>query len=90
MVIKSLDHWPDLGSDVDLLTDASPSAVINLMRTKFQAEVADRSWGDRLANKWNFNVPGLPEAIEIRKRKDGADRRTDFAQSQKLSSDAHA
>ncbi len=65
MVIKSLDHWPDLGSDVDLFTDASPSAVINLMQTRFHAEVADRSWGDRLANKWNFNVPGLPEAIEI-------------------------
>src|SRR5580704_13979640 len=24
-VIKSLDHWPDLGSDLDLYTDADPA-----------------------------------------------------------------
>ena len=35
------------------------------MRTHFKAELADRSWGDRLANKWNFVVSGLPELIEV-------------------------
>jgi hypothetical protein len=64
-VIKSLDHWPDLGSDLDLYTDADPAKVVEIMRTAFNAELADRSWGDRLANKWNFIVPGLPELIEI-------------------------
>jgi len=64
-VIKSLDHWPDLGSDLDLYTNADPDDVIRLMKQRFQAEVAPRSWGDRLANKWNFNIPGLPEAVEI-------------------------
>jgi hypothetical protein len=64
-VIKSLDHWPDLGSDLDLYTDADPARVVELMRTHFKAELADRSWGDRLANKWNFVVPGLPELIEV-------------------------
>jgi hypothetical protein len=49
-VIKSLDHCPDLGSDLDLYTNARP---------------ASRSWGDRLACKWNFIVPGLPELVEI-------------------------
>lgn len=65
MVIKSLDHWPDLGSDLDLFTNADAEDVIHLMRTRFGAKVAQRSWGDRLARKWNFIVPGLPEAVEI-------------------------
>jgi len=64
-VIKSLDHWPDLGSDLDLYTNASPDRVCSLMKRRFEAEIAPRSWGDRLACKWNFRVPGLPELIEI-------------------------
>ncbi len=64
-VIKSLDHWPDLGSDLDLYTDADPARVVELMARHFRATLADRSWGDRLANKWNFVVPGLPELIEV-------------------------
>lgn len=65
MVIKSLDHWPDLGSDLDLFTNADPEEVLQLMRRFFGAKIAQRSWGDRLARKWNFMVPGLPEAVEI-------------------------
>src|SRR5579863_4397203 len=64
-VIKSLDHWPDLGSDLDLYTNTSPSDVLRLMKQRFEAQLAPRSWGDRLANKWNFLIPGLPEAVEI-------------------------
>ena len=65
IVIKSLDHWPDLGSDLDLFTDAKSDDVVAIMRRDFQAQLAKRSWGDRLANKWNFIVPGLPELIEV-------------------------
>jgi hypothetical protein len=64
-VIKSLDHWPDLGGDLDLYTDADAGKVVEVMRTAFHAKVDNRSWGDRLANKWNFVVPGLPELVEI-------------------------
>ena len=64
-VIKSLDHWPDLGSDLDLYTSADSENVVRLMDTHFKAKPDYRSWGDRLANKWNFVVPGLPELIEI-------------------------
>jgi protein-disulfide isomerase-like protein with CxxC motif len=64
-VIKSLDHWPDLGSDLDLYSNAKPEQVLELMQRRFQAQVAARSWGDRLARKWNFDIPGLPEAVEI-------------------------
>ena len=65
MVIKSLDHWPDLGSDLDLFTNAESADVIALMRGRFKAHLAERSWGDRLAHKWNFVVPGLPELVEV-------------------------
>ncbi len=65
MVIKSLDHWPDLGSDLDMYTDADVEKVSQLMKRRFQAQMAYRSWGDRLARKWNFIIPGLPEAVEI-------------------------
>ncbi len=64
-VIKSLDHWPDLGSDLDLYTGTSSEAVAELMSRRFHAQMAARSWGDRLARKWNFDIPGLPEAVEI-------------------------
>ncbi len=65
MVIKSLDHWPDIGSDLDLYTDATPEEVMRLMTGRFQARIAPRSWGDCLARKWNFLIPGLPEPVEI-------------------------
>jgi hypothetical protein len=64
-VIKSLDHWPDLGSDLDLYTTAKSEEVLPLMKRRFQAQLAPRSWGDRLACKWNFLIPGLPEFVEI-------------------------
>ncbi len=65
IVIKSLDHWPDLGSDLDLYTSAAPDEVCRLMKKRFDARTAPRSWGDRLAQKWNFYLPGLTEAVEI-------------------------
>jgi len=64
-IIKSLDHWPDLGSDLDLYTDADASKIVQLMSSQFGGKLAERSWGDRLANKWNFIIPGLPEMIEV-------------------------
>src|SRR5438477_3762373 len=64
-VIKSLDHWPDLGSDLDLYTTGDADIVNRVMCAEFKAKTEPRSWGDRLANKWNFSIPGLPELIEI-------------------------
>lgn len=64
-VIKSLDHWPDLGSDLDLYTSSNEHDVERVMREEFNAKPVERSWGDRLANKWNYSVPGLPELVEV-------------------------
>jgi hypothetical protein len=68
VVIKSLDHWPDIGSDLDLYTTANESHVIRVMREQFDATSVERSWGDRLGNKWNFSVPGLPDLVEVHVR----------------------
>jgi hypothetical protein len=38
------------------------------MRQKLQAQQEPRSWGDKLANKWNFRIPGLPELVEVHVR----------------------
>ena len=64
-VMKSLDHWPDLGNDLDLYTTADERQVVQVMTTRMGAHIEPRSWGDRLANKWNFAVPGLPESVEV-------------------------
>jgi hypothetical protein len=63
-VIKSLDHWPDLGGDIDLYTSGDRQTVLNIFCDEFGAKLEPQSWGDRLANKWNFQLPGLPELVE--------------------------
>ncbi len=70
-VMKSLDHWPDLGNDLDLYTTADETRVADVMTKEFGAHIEDRSWGDRLANKWNFAIPGLPEAVEVHAKRLG-------------------
>jgi hypothetical protein len=64
-VMKSLDHYPDLGNDLDLYSTADEKAICDVMTGKFNAHIEARSWGDRLANKWNFAVPGLRESVEV-------------------------
>ena len=64
-VMKSLDHWPDLGNDLDLYTTADEKQVATAMLSRMAAHIEPRSWGDRLAHKWNFAVPGLPESVEV-------------------------
>jgi len=65
MAIKASDHWPDLGNDFDLFTTGAPETVLRVMQQRFNAEVRAQSWGDKLANKWNFKVPGLHPLVEI-------------------------
>jgi hypothetical protein len=70
-VMKSLDHWPDLGSDLDLYTTADAHAVRRMMQKCLGARLEPQSWGDRLADKWNFRIDGLPEPIELHARRLG-------------------
>src|SRR5580658_483686 len=65
LVIKTLDHWPDIGSDLDLFIAATESDTVRAMQSELQAELQPQSWGDRLAHKLNFRIPGLPQLVEI-------------------------
>jgi hypothetical protein len=65
IVIKSLDHWPDLGNDLDLYSNAPSADIVSVLKARFKARPDARSWGDRLANKWNFIIPDLPELVEV-------------------------
>jgi hypothetical protein len=65
VVMKTLDHWPDLGNDLDLYSTASEQKIVEVFTRKLHAEIEPRSWGDRLAHKWNFKLPGLRESVEV-------------------------
>ena len=39
VAIKSLDHWPDFGSDIDLYTNANSEDIAELMKKRFDARV---------------------------------------------------
>jgi hypothetical protein len=65
LAIKTLDHWPDIGSDLDLFIAATERDTVHAMRSGLQAEPQPQSWGDRLAHKWNFRIPGLSRLVEI-------------------------
>jgi Uncharacterised nucleotidyltransferase len=65
VVMKSLDHWPDLGNDLDLYSTAPEEKIVEIFTKHLRAEVEPRSWGDRLAQKWNFKIPGLRESVEV-------------------------
>lgn len=64
VVMKTLDHWPDLGNDLDLVSLGRRADIVRVFTKGFNARIEARSWGDRLANKWNFSLPGLRESIE--------------------------
>jgi hypothetical protein len=64
VVMKTLDHWPDLGNDLDLVSTGDRRTLLRVLTRDFGARLEARSWGDRLASKWNFALPGLRESIE--------------------------
>ena len=64
-VMKSLDHWPDIGNDLDLYTRSDQQRVSRAMLENFAAAPKGKTWGDRLARKNNFGIEGLRESVEI-------------------------
>lgn len=65
VVIKTLEHWPDFGSDLDLFTTGDERRVLDLLRKKFRARSTTRSWGDYLSHKRSFKLPGLQITAEV-------------------------
>src|SRR6266700_2808118 len=70
-VIKSLDHWPDLGSDLDLYTNGTPEQVVRIMCQKLRGEqelMARRVLERRVSKTVNghtFPVPAAEERVLI-------------------------
>lgn len=65
VVIKTLEHWPDFGSDLDLFTSGDERVVLNLFRKKLGARTTTRCWGDYLSHKRSFKLPGLQTPAEV-------------------------
>jgi hypothetical protein len=65
VVFKTLDHWPDFGNDLDLFVTGDEPTTLQVLRHKFDAQDQVRSWGDYLAHKWSFRVPGCPADVEL-------------------------
>ena len=70
-VFKSLDHWPDLGRDLDLYTNVDMESVRRMLQDQFGARLQPRSLGDCLAGKSTFDIPALGKALEIHSRRLG-------------------
>jgi hypothetical protein len=64
-VMKTLDHWPDFGNDLDLVTMADEHKIENIFLNKFKGRLLTRSVGDHLAHKRSFELQGLRETVEI-------------------------
>jgi len=64
-VIKTLDHWPDFGSDLDLFTAGDESRLVELFKVDLRARHCFRTPGDCIAHKRSFALPGLPERVEL-------------------------
>jgi glycosyltransferase A (GT-A) superfamily protein (DUF2064 family) len=64
-VIKTLDHWPDFGSDLDLFTNGDERRLVHVLKNELRARHCMRTPGDRIAHKHSFAVPGLPERVEL-------------------------
>lgn len=64
-VMKTLDHWPDFGNDLDLVTMADERHIESVFVGKFGGRLLTRSVGDHLAHKRSFEIPGLRETVEI-------------------------
>jgi hypothetical protein len=65
VLFKTLDHWPDFGTDLDLCTIGDERWILDLIVKKFHARRVVRSLGDHLAHKWSFNLGGGPTEVEI-------------------------
>jgi len=64
-VIKTLDHWPDFGSDLDLFTAGDERRLVRVLKDELHARHCMRTPGDCIAHKRSFAVPGLPERVEL-------------------------
>lgn len=64
-VMKTLDHWPDFGNDLDLITMADERGVQRIFQHRLNGQPLTRTVGDYLAHKRSFALKGLREEVEV-------------------------
>jgi hypothetical protein len=64
-VLKTLDHWPDFGNDIDLITMADEHRIESVFLHRLNGRPLGRSVADHLAHKRSFELEGLRETVEI-------------------------
>lgn len=64
-VMKTLDHWPDFGNDLDLITMADERCIQSIFLHRLTGQPLTRTVGDYLAHKRSFALQGLREEVEI-------------------------
>lgn len=62
---KALQHYPDMGHDIDLWTLAPAAALAGDLRAELGATVAPAGTFGRLAGKRSYSIPGSPAPLEV-------------------------
>ena len=64
-VMKTLDHWPDFGSDLDLIVTGDETQVVQVLKHVLRGRRCMLTMADHIAHKRCFALPGLPEQVEV-------------------------
>ena len=80
-VIKSLDHWPDLGSDLDLYTNGTPEQVVRI-QADGTCWLGGTTWRGRHAlrvsfSNWSTSEDDVGNAARAILKTAGAEQRLD-------------
>ena len=78
-VIKSLDHWPDLGSDLDLYTNATPEASGPFDEARLPGGIGCQKLGRSTGSQVEFPDSWIAGVRRNSRRAAGPDRRADYA-----------
>jgi hypothetical protein len=59
VVMKTLDHWPDLGNDLDLVSTGTKAKIVNVFTKRFGGKIEARSWGDMQMELFHSRIAGV-------------------------------
>ena len=62
VVMKTLDHWPDLGNDLDLVSTGAKAKIVNVFTKRFGGKIEARSEHGR-GTIFNIRFPIDPDAM---------------------------
>lgn len=69
--LKALQHYPDMGQDLDLLVLANPSQFAPRLAAVLPVAVRPRGLSDRIAATVSYNLPGCRAHLDVQHRRLG-------------------